>query len=426
MCLRYPDTRYFIARETLKNLKKTTLRTFFKVARHHGLYIGHHYEYNEQSSTITFPHKDEQGRPCNSTIDLLEVKYKPSDPDYEDLGSSEYTSGWIEEAGEVNFGAYDTLKSRVGRHNNAIHKILGKLYITCNPKKNWLYQSFYKPYRDGTLSPHMRFIPSFVDDNPNIEPGYREKLLSIKDNQKRQRLLYGMWEYDDSQGSLMSYDAITALFVNKLDRSDETYISVDAARKGGDKIVIYLWKGWRVIKAFVYRRLATTSTEQRILKVAGDEEVPYSHIVVDEDGVGGGIVDHLPGVKGFINNARPIFDKYEVDPPNYGNLKTQCYYMMADRINTRDMAVQLVDFVSDEDEINEEAFKEDLIEELEQVKAKDPDSDEKRLYLTPKEKVKEQIGRSPDYSDALMMRFIFELNKEDGGSVHSYRPGRRH
>ena len=88
--------------------------------------------------------------------------------------------------------------------------------------------------------------------------------------------------------------------------------------------------------------------------------------------------------------------------------------------------MQLVDFVSDEDEINEEAFKEDLIEELEQVKAKDPDSDEKRLYLTPKEKVKEQIGRSPDYSDALMMRFIFELNKEDGGSVHSYRPGRRH
>ena len=48
----------------------------------------------------------------------------------------------------------------------------------------------------------------------------------------------------------------------------------------------------------------------------------------------------------------------------------------------------------------------ELSKELEQVKRDKIDSDGK-LRILPKEKVKELIGRSPDYSDALMMRMYF-------------------
>ena len=71
----------------------------------------------------------------DSRIDLLDLKYLPSDPFYERYGSVEFTSGWIEEAGEVNFGAYDTLKSRIGRQLNEKYKIQSKLFVTLNPKK---------------------------------------------------------------------------------------------------------------------------------------------------------------------------------------------------------------------------------------------------------------------------------------------------
>jgi len=47
-----------------------------------------------------------------------------------------------------------------------------------------------------------------------------------------------------------------------------------------------------------------------------------------------------------------------------------------------------------------------MSKELEQVKRDKIDSDGK-LQLLSKEKVKESIGRSPDYSDALMMRMYF-------------------
>jgi len=58
--------------------------------------------------------------------------------------------------------------------------------------------------------------------------------------------------------------------------------------------------------------------------------------------------------------------------------------------------------------ICETEYKDQIIEELEQVKRHNIDKDGK-LAVIPKEKVKELLGRSPDFSDALMMRMYFEL-----------------
>ena len=53
-------------------------------------------------------------------------------------------------------------------------------------------------------------------------------------------------------------------------------------------------------------------------------------------------------------------------------------------------------------------IKAQIIQELEQVKQYNMDKDGKRQVL-PKDKVKEIIGRSPDFADTLMMREWFEL-----------------
>jgi hypothetical protein len=49
-----------------------------------------------------------------------------------------------------------------------------------------------------------------------------------------------------------------------------------------------------------------------------------------------------------------------------------------------------------------------VIEELEQIN-RQPLQDDGKIALEKKEEIKKRIGRSPDFSDALMLRFLPEL-----------------
>jgi phage terminase large subunit len=49
-----------------------------------------------------------------------------------------------------------------------------------------------------------------------------------------------------------------------------------------------------------------------------------------------------------------------------------------------------------------------IIEELEQVKGREVEKDGK-LKIVDKEEIKQNIGRSPDYSDCLSMRCFFDI-----------------
>jgi phage terminase large subunit len=382
----YPGTRWFIGREELKRLRESTLQTFYKVAKSLAL-DRTTFKYNGQDHYIQFAN--------GSRIDLLELKYLPSDPLYERYGSVEYTSGWIEEGGEVAFDAYDTLKSRVGRHLNDQYGLMRKILITCNPKKNWLYTDFYKPFRAGELKATLRFLQSLVTDNPNRESGAIEALQGIKNKAKKERLLLGNWEYDDDPAQLMDYESITDLFTNDHVLPGKPYITADIARKGDDKTVLMVWSGFRVEQVLQLKGALTNETAERIKALQRQYGVPASHTVIDEDGVGGGVMDQVRGSKGFINNSTPL--PVNGKPANYDNLKSQCYFALADKVNEGALYVKCT---TDVQEL--------LTEELEVIKEKDLDKDNK-LAVIPKPKMKELLSRSPDFADALMMRMVYEL-----------------
>jgi phage terminase large subunit len=257
MCLIYPGTRWFIGREELKRITESTLITFFKVATAYGCSS---FRYNGQKNFIIF----ENG----SRIDLLELKYLPRDPMFERLGSTEYTGGWIEEAGEVDFGAYDTLKTQTGRHLNDKYKILAKIFITCNPKNNWPYTHFYKPAMKRKLPRIMKFMQAFIQDNPFRENGYLERLERTSDKAKRERLFHGNWEYDDDPNALCNFDDIDAVFENdhliaKI-QSEEYYLTCDVARLGSDKARIAVWKGFKDIHKSCWRLRASGGIGHRV------------------------------------------------------------------------------------------------------------------------------------------------------------------
>jgi hypothetical protein len=322
---------------------------------------------------------------------MKDLAYYPSDPQFDELGSLEITGAFIDEVNQVVESAWQIVKSRI-RYKLDEFNLMPKILGTCNPSKNWVYKKFYKANKDNTLESNKVFIQSLVTDNPFITKHYIDNLQSLP-KANRERLLYGNWEVDDDIHTLIQINKINDLFTNTHVSNDnlEMYISCDVARMGSDKAVIYVWKGFEVIDMIVFDKSKITELQAYIIQLKNKYKVPNSNIIADEDGVGGGLVDNLD-IKGFINNSRALNDE------NYQNLKTQCYYKLAEAIQRNEIYFSY--------DIND-SEKEMLIEELEQVKS--ADSDDGKLKMINKTDVKQNIGRSPDYSDALMMRMYFTL-----------------
>lgn len=367
-----------------------------------------------------------------SRIDLLDLAYKPSDPMYERLGSLEYTDGWLDEAGEIPFMAVDILQSRIGRHLNAEYKIIPNTLYTYNPNKGWVYR-IHKQWKEGTLPDDVVFIQSLYSDNPYTKKIYGDQLSRIKDPAMRARLKEGSFDYDDDPTVLMDSDAIVDLFTNTVDEVDKDgrylpkYMIIDVARHGVDKTVIYLFKGLRIYGVRIYGKQGTDVTAQKARDLARDEKIPFSHCLADEDGIGGAVVDINKGFKGFIANSSPFDNLITGQKGNYVNLKSQCSYELAELVNHHKIAIDVEpeNFKSEVNGITYEVFKQMLIEELENIKSLSIGKDTK-LRVRSKDKVKEDIGRSPDFSDTLMMRMWYELSPKVGKqSVSSYTPNLR-
>lgn len=400
-CQNYPGTRWLMGRSKLKTLKETTLNTFFDLTSQLG--ISSQFRYNQQDGAIYWNN--------GSEIILKDLFLYPSDPNFDSLGSLEITGAFIDECNQVVYKAWQVVKSRI-RYKLNEFGLIPKLLGTCNPAKNWVYKEFYIANRERRLPENRKFIQALPTDNPHLDPSYLRSLLELDEASKR-RLYYGDWEYDDDPAALIEFDAIIDLFRNNHVAGDgNRYITADIARFGGDSTVINVWDGFRVEKILELHRSSVQETADKIRDLATTYGVPMSKVIADEDGVGGGVVDILK-CKGFVNNSRPLLTDTvnklpsAVNTENYKNLKSQCYFKLADLINKREIHIACKVTTEQEGKI---------IADLEQVKQYEMDKDNKRAVV-PKDKVKELLGRSPDFSDALMMRVYFTLQKKSRWQV---------
>lgn len=388
-CLQKPGSKWMIAREELTKLKDTTLLTFFMVAKDLG--VSDLFHFNAQSLTVTFKN--------GSLIFFREIKYLPSDPQFDRLGSYDLTGCFLDECQQINSKAINVLRGRMSVLSGEGWKTIPKSLYTCNPSKNWIYEDFVRPDKENRLSADKVFVKSLATDNPFIQEEYIENLKK-SDKITVQRLLYGNFEYDDDPAALIQYEKILDAFTNEFPilRGDK-FITVDVARFGNDKTVIGCWDGFRV-RLYGFHGLSVSETAGKIKEIQSKEGIQNSRTIADEDGVGGGVVDIL-GCNGFVNNSRPLPNPITREDENYANLKSQCYFRLAERINKGGLFIDCDDV----------GIKAQIIQELEQVKQYKMDKDGKRQVL-PKDKVKEIIGRSPDFADTLMMREWFELKPQ--------------
>lgn len=398
MCQKYPWVRYWVFRRFITDCLDTTFKSFLKA-----LILLWMREAPSIDDLKRYPDKydfcvrnwwKEITFYNGSEIWFRWLQDKPTDVHFTKIGGLELTWAFVDEANECPDQWVSVLKKRVWRHMNAEYNIPRKVLCTFNPDKWWVYRTFYTPYKQWRELEGTMFIPALPTDNPYLTQEYLNELKNEKNEVIKQRLYYWNFDYDDTPWRLFEYDDLINLWVNPL-KWWERYISIDVARKWKDSTVIYIWEGLDIVKVIEEPKSDIYVLSERVKWLMREYEIPRSKVIADEDWVGGWLVDNLK-CQWFINNASPRQSKRPnlSTRRNFQNLKTQCYFELARHIK--------------QISIRDESIKDRLIEELDVVVQTNLDND-KKISIITKEEIKEKLWRSPDYSDAMMMRMYYEI-----------------
>lgn len=390
--------------------------TFHQVAK--DLDIRNVYVYNAQLKRATYAN--------GSVVFFKDINHEPSDLEYDRLGSYDLTGDFLDEAQEIHPKAVSVLRGRFSNLEGDGWQTIPKSFYPCNPKRNWVYSEFYRPWKEETLSTDKAFVPSLVTDNPYVSQAYIDNLAKA-DKVTVQRLLYGNFEYDDTKGLLMKYDSICDLFTNTITKGQEKYLIVDVAGTEGDDYIKFgYFEDMELVEVETRKGLSGEGIIAEIKNTAKLKQIPYSHIIVDAIGVGN-FVAYSPQLEGIIpykgSNA-PFRTSVDIARPrasikhfvtDFLNLRAQCAFALADAVNQHKMACRVGGLV-----------KANIIEELSVYIDVTKEGQKRQLVsktidTNTQKCLKTLLGRSPDDSDLLQMRMYFEVREvaEDGDGLDS-------
>lgn len=271
----------------------------------------------------------------------------------------------------------------------------------------------------------ITFISGDIYENKellNVNPAYLGNLLS-QDKDTQSALLHGNWKTVISEHDIYNYPQFLGMFNNlyEVDRT-EKYITADIALKGSDKFIAGYWEGNCLEDIEIMSKSDGKQVVDTITAMAVNYGVQNTNITYDNDGVGGFIDGYIVGALPFLNGGRalpnpntPIIAAGKPVAENYFNLKTQCYYLSGDNVNSGKYRVS--ERVASKMYDNTMTVRQRFMMERKAIKRAKTDIDGK-LQIIGKDEMKTKInGQSPDLMDMFMMRERFNLQ-----IVYDYAP----
>jgi phage terminase large subunit len=202
-----------------------------------------------------------------------------------------------------------------------------------------------------------------------------------------------------AENAVMSMSAIEAAQAQEHDQVPDAdrVISCDVARFGNDETTIYVREGTKVRLRHAYTGQPTTATVGHIKRLRRElltQREGHVRIVVDDDGVGGGVTDQLReadlDVTPFRGGAAPL------DPDEYPNARSELWFTVAGQIADLD--------IDPDDQLAA-----DLLAPTYKLDSKG------RRVVEPKEQTKKRLGRSPDRGDGVLLALA--PNRSSAGEV---------
>lgn len=166
----------------------------------------------------------------------------------------------------------------------------------------------------------------------------------------------------------------------------EAVIGVDVARFGSDETVIAVREQRNIEIRHIYKGIATTETAGKAIELARELSAGKgtARVVVDDDGVGGGVTDMVreAGVKvtGFKGGETAL------DPESFPNARSEGWFRGADELATCSLP-------------NDEQLAADLVSPRYKLNSSG------QRVVEPKDETKKRLARSPDRADAVLLTF---------------------
>ena len=326
------------------------------------------YKINESNLIITTPNG-------------VNIHFKSADKPDNLFGEDVY-GVVFDEAPRAKVGAFHALRSTITATKGWM-KLIGNFGGTAN----WVHQLKEKALTDKEYA-YFKITAWDAVEAGILE---EEEILQAQRDlpPKIFKQLY-LAEEQENNDMLCSFGSINSLWTNEHAIGGERYISADIALHGSDKFVIGVWEGLRLIHYQEVDKCDADEVEILLKSVSEQWKVKRSNIVYDADGLGTFLRGYLRGAVPF-NNGGKVVGKV-----NYKNLKSQCAYKLAEKINAGEILFDC--------EIDKAA----AIKELECLQSYALDKDGK-MQILPKEEVKKTIGHSPDILDMLIMRMVFNV-----------------
>lgn len=394
----YPNTRGLIGRSELINLERTTLKTLNAVLSNYG-FTDADYTHNKQKNFIKFHRVD-------SEILLMDTKYKPSDNMLIKFGSLEITDAAVDESNETNYKVIEAISNRIGTWNNVKYGIEPKLFESFNPSISHVHRRYWIPFEVKRETENKKFIQALPSDNPGDEA---KKWLEgkIKDYKsgdlseaEYQRLILGNFNYQNDPTLLIKFESIgKSAEMRVLPDFEDRFITGDIAGYGSDSMVIVVWYGFVIRDIVVVEQGGGRTVEQVILKLQKEHNVSNKRCIFDSDGIGnlvGGETGLIRDAKRFVNQASPKWVKKE----GIKNLKAFCAYKFAERMNEGGYGFYYLYSIPE--------YWDRATKEMQVLRGLYLDDDFKTRSIVSKDKMKDDLGFSPDFLDTFIMREYFE------------------
>ena len=285
-------------------------------------------------------------------------------------------------------------------------------------KNKTLIDDLYQPFEHLNLSLSKQemfiksacFIEGSLEENIIIlrsSPEYVSNLAN-QSMEDIERDLKGNWKYKTVGDDLINYANMEAFFKNDFQYGDrKRRASCDVAFDGGDNLVLWLWIGNHIQD--VYTCSASSKTAMQNVKNKLEEwHVLEEDFTYDLSGIG-------QSFKGFFPNAQPFNNRESVDDRYKGqfdNIKSQCVYLFYHALNDGSISINpdILDIKLSGKDYKNMALRDILMKERKAIK-KDINQTDKGFCVIKKIDMKKLVGHSPDFIEAMLMRFIFDIKQ---------------